>query len=252
MSDLDHLGPNREYWAAEAPKYVDAGRRQWAAEPSWGIWSIPEEEVHVLPDVTDRDVLDAGCGSGYLCAWVARAGGRPVGLDPTTEQLASARMFQDEFDLHFPLVQGAAETLPFPDASFDVVVSEYGAAIWADPYRWIPEAARVLRPGGELMFLRNGTLLMLCMAELETDPADDVLKRDYFDMYRFDWPDDPSVEFHLNHGDSIRLLRDNGFEILDLVELQPPPGATTSYPFVTNDWARRWPTEEVWRARKAD
>jgi SAM-dependent methyltransferase len=197
-------------------------------------------------------VLEAGCGTAYVSAWIARLGGHPMGLDPTPEQLGTARTLQDEFDLHFPLVRAAAENLPFPDGSFDAVVSEYGAAIWADPYQWIPESARVLRPGGELMFLGNADLLMLCVNELEDDdPADEILKRDYFGMYRFEWPDEDSVEFHLNHGDMIRLLRANGFEILDLVELRPGDKDTTPYPFVTNEWAQKWPTEEVWKARKA-
>ena len=108
----------------------------------------------------------------------------------------------------------------------------------------------MLRDAGELMFLGNGALLMLCMQQLEDDPADEILKRDYFEMHRFEWPDDDSVESHLNHGDMIRLLRTTGFEILDLIELRPAAGSTTSYPFVTNDWARRWPSEEIWRARK--
>jgi hypothetical protein len=58
------------------------------------------------------------------------------------------------------------------------------------------------------------------------------------------------VEFHLGYGDWIRLLRANDFEVLDLVELRPPPDATTDYGFVTADWARRWPSEEVWKARR--
>jgi hypothetical protein len=69
-------------------------------------------------------------------------------------------------------------------------------------------------------------------------------------MHRFAWPDDPSVEFHLGHGDWIRLLRANGFEVEDLVELRAPEGATTRYPYVIADWANRWPSEEVWKARK--
>ena len=251
MGELEHVARNAAYWGEEAPKYVDGGRRNWTAEPSWGIWHIPEAEVQLLPDVTGKDVLEAGCGTGYISAWIARLGGRPIGLDPTPEQLASARRFQEEFDVHFPLVRGIAETLPFPDASFDLVVSEYGAAIWADPYLWIPEAARVLRRGGELMFLGNGALLTLCVHELEEDdPADEILKRDYFDMHRFEWPDTDAVEFHLNHGDMIRLLRTSGFEILDLVELRPGDKDETSYPFVDKAWAQRWPTEEVWRARR--
>lgn len=253
MSDLEHVARNRAHWGAQAPNYVAGGRRNWQAPPKWGIWDIPESEVGLLTDVMNKEVLEAGCGTAYVSSWVARAGGRPIGLDPTSEQLETARLLQDESDLHFPLVMGAAETLPFSDGSFDLVLSEYGAAIWADPYRWIPEAARVLRPGGELTFLGNAALLMLCVEEYEADdPADETLKRDYFDMYRFEWPEEDSVEFHLTHGDMIRLLRANDFEILDLIELRPAEETMTrSQSFVALEWARRWPSEEVWRARKA-
>jgi hypothetical protein len=72
-------------------------------------------------------------------------------------------------------------------------------------------------------------------------------------MKRFDWPDpDPGVDFHVSPGDLIRLLRANGFEILDLVELYAPEGASdhAEYSYVTAAWARRWASEEIWRARK--
>ena len=81
-------------------------------------------------------------------------------------------------------------------------------------------------------------------------PPGTRLRRDYFGMHRFEWPDDDSVEFHLGYGDWIRLLRANGFEVENLVELRPREGATTRYPYVTAEWARRWPSEEVWIARK--
>jgi len=113
----------------------------------------------------------------------------------------------------------------------------------------VPEAARLLRPGGRLVFLVNGALLMLCMPDLEDVAAGDRLVRDHFGMHRFEWSDDPGVEFHLGHGDWIRLLRRSGFEVEDLVEIRPPEGSTTRYPFVTLEWSRRWPCEEVWKAR---
>jgi hypothetical protein len=72
-------------------------------------------------------------------------------------------------------------------------------------------------------------------------------------MGRFEWTDDdPGIEFHLGHGDLIRLLRRTGFEILDLVELFAPPDAADHgyYDYVPAEWAKRWPPEEVWRARK--
>lgn len=87
MADLEHVARNRAHWGALAPRYVEAGKRNWSAEPSWGIWHIPEAELALLPDVRDKDVLEAGCGTAYVSAWIARAGGRPIGLDPTPEQL---------------------------------------------------------------------------------------------------------------------------------------------------------------------
>jgi SAM-dependent methyltransferase len=253
-STPDYLAQNRIVWNHEAPSYVTSGERAWRAEPSWGIWGAPEAELRLLPDVAGWDVLEAGCGTAYVSAWLARLGARPIGLDNSPAQLATAHRLQDENDLSFPLVLGFAESLPFAEESFDLVISEYGAAIWSDPYRWIPEAARVLRPGGELLFLGNSTLLMLCTPEgaAADDPATSKLSRDFFGMHRFEWPEDdpPGVEFHLGHGDWIRLLRDNGFEVLNLVEIQAPADAETRYDFVTAEWARRWPSEEVWKARK--
>jgi SAM-dependent methyltransferase len=248
----DHVARNRDAWNAHAASYADPGRRGWAtSEPSWGIWHIPESEVHLLPDVDGLDVVELGCGTAYVSSWLARRGARPVGIDLSENQLASARALQDAHDLHFPLIQCSAEALPLADASFDLAISEYGAAIWCDPYRWIPEAARLLRPGGRLIFLGNAALLVLTMTDSDAEgPAGTTLRRDYFGMHRFEWVDDPGVEFHLTHGDWIRLLRKSGFEIEDLIELQALPTSTTRYPFVTLEWARRWPSEEVWVARK--
>ena len=247
----DHVARNREYWDTMAAGYAEAGRANWSSEPRWGQFRIPESEVRILPDVDGRDVIELGCGTAYVSAWLARRGARVVGIDGSEAQLATARTLQDENDLHFPLIFGNAEDVPFPDGSFDVAISEYGAAIWCDPYRWIPEAARLLRPGGQLIFLGNGTLLNLTVPDTEAEgAADTTLKRDYFGMHRFEWPDSDGVEFHLGYGDWIRLLRGSGFEVEDLVELRPSESATTRHGFVTVDWARRWPAEEVWVARR--
>jgi SAM-dependent methyltransferase len=247
----DHVARNRTYWDGLAAEYAEPGRRNWAAaEPSWGIFQVPEATLHLLPDdLAGRDVIELGCGTAYVSAWLARRGARPAGIDNSPAQLETARHLQEEFGLRFPLYLGNAEATPFPDASFDLAISEYGASIWCDPYRWVPEAARILRPGGRLIFLVNGLLLTLCTPEDEDAPADSCLHRPLFGMHRFAWSDG-SVEFHLAHGDWIRLLRANGFEIEDLIEIQPPEGATTRYPYVTAEWARRWPCEEVWKARK--
>ena len=246
----DYLARNRAHWDTIAAEYSEAGRRAWKLEPRWGIWGVPEADLHLLPDLQDKITLEVGCGTGYVSAWLARRGARPYGIDNSPQQLATARALQREHNLHYPLIKGAAERLPFPDAAFDLVISEYGAAIWSDPYRWIPEAARVLKPGGDLIFLVNGGMLMLFVPDEDDRVADDRLKRDYFGMHRMEWPGEDSVEFHLGYGDWIRLLRASGFTVEDLVEMRPPEGATTRYPFVTAEWARRWPSEEIWKARK--
>jgi SAM-dependent methyltransferase len=248
----EHVARNRASWDAWASDYEDDGARNWAADgPTWGIFGVPEAQVGMFPDdLSGRDAIELGCGTGYVSAWLVRRGARPVGIDNSEAQLATARRLQAEHGIDFPLLHGNAEEVPYPDESFDFAVSEYGASIWCDPYRWIPEAARLLRPGGRLSFLVNGVLLALCFPDTEGEPATDRLLRPYFGMHRFEWPDDDSVEFHLPHGELIALLRECGMEIEGLVEIQPPQDATTRYPFVTLDWARRWPCEEVWKVRK--
>ena len=253
----EHVAANRAAWDRFAHEYVGPGERAWRQQPgeeTWGIFGIPEAELHLLPDdVAGLDTIELGCGTGYVSAWLARRGARPVGIDNSPKQLETARRLQQEHGMEFPLLLGNAETVPYPDASFDLAISEYGAALWADPEAWIPEAARLLRPGGRLIFLTNHVLAYLCVPDLETDgPADERLKRPMFGMRRITWPDDEDggVEFHLPHGELLRLLVRSGFEVLDLVEVQVPADAATNYPWMDAAWASKWPCEEAWIARK--
>lgn len=253
MSELpEHVRRNRTLWDARAAGYAAAGERAWTAnDPTWGIWDVPEAAIGMLPaDLDGCDAIELGCGTGYVSSWLARRGARVVGIDNSDAQLETARRLQREHGITFPLLHGNAEAVPRPDASFDFAISEYGACLWADPRRWVPEAARLLRPGGRLHFLVNSFLLMLCMREEDGVAADARLRRPAFGTYRVEWPGDHGVEFHLSHGDWIRLLRDNDLVVEDLVEVRPPADATARYPFVTLEWARQWPCEEVWKVRK--
>jgi SAM-dependent methyltransferase len=248
----DYVSQNREAWDRFAADYVETGHRNWASDiVTWGSFDVPEATLGMFPgDLTGQDAVELGCGTGYVSAWMAKRGARPVGIDNSPSQLETARRFQQEFGIDFPLHLGNAEETPFPDASFDFAISEYGAAIWCDPYRWIPEAARILRPGGRLHFLGNSTLLMLATPDSDEDaPVTERLERPLFGMHRFAW-NDGSVEFHLPHGEMFRLLRQSGFAVEDLIDVQIPEGATTRYPYVSPEWARRWPCEEVWKARR--
>jgi SAM-dependent methyltransferase len=255
LSDLpDYVRQNQELWTRSNEQYTDASARDaWAKEAiTWGVFGVPESEVRAFGEVDGKDAVELGCGTAYMSAQLARLGARVVGVDPTPAQLATARRMQAEFGLEFPLVEATGEEVPLPDASFDLVHSEYGASIWADPYKWIPESARLLRPGGELVFLLNSVLAMLCTPDVGM--VEERLLRPQFGMYRFEWPEEEGggIEFHVSHGGWIRVLRSNGFEVLELIELQAPADAVDHpyYDYVSADWARKWPAEEIWRARK--
>ena len=209
----------------------------------------PESEVRMLPELAGKDVVELGCGTAYFGAWLKRAGAqRVVGVDVTPAQLATAARMNEQTGLGLELVEANAEATGLPDASFDLVVSEYGASIWCDPYKWIPEAARLLRLGGELVFLRNSTLAVLCWTD---DDISETLQRPQRGLHRLDWEDEGSTEFQLGHSEWVRVLRTNGFEIIDLAELYADEAATKHPYYDFNpEWARRWPWEEIWRARK--
>jgi SAM-dependent methyltransferase len=243
---------NRASWTKSNAEYTDRrARGVWAEEEiTWGMCRARESELGILPEVRGKDVVDLGCGTGYFGAWLKRRGARRVvGVDVTPAQLETARRMDDEFGLGLELVEANAEETGLPDESFDLALSEYGASIWCDPDKWIPEAGRLLRPGGELVFLRNATLAILCMTEDER--TSETLQRPQRGLHRLDWADDETTEFQMGHGDWVRLLRTSGFEILDLVELFADERTPkhTYYAF-SREWAERWPWEEIWRARK--
>jgi SAM-dependent methyltransferase len=248
------VAANVALWTQTNERYTDgSAAAAWASdEVVWGAFAVPEADVRVLGDVAGLDVVELGCGTAYVSAWLAKHGARAVGVDPTPAQLATARRLMAETGVEFPLVEASGESVPLPDESFDLAVSEHGAATWADPRRWIPEAARLLRPGGRLVFLHGSPLAYLCYPE--HGPVTTELQRPYFGLGRTTWEDgDGGVEYQLAHGDWIAVLRGAGFEVERLVELQAPADAVTHehYSDMSAEWARRWPAEEIWVARKA-
>lgn len=244
---------NREHWSRINASYTDeSAEASWAAdEITWGVFEIAERSLAVLGDVAGLDVVELGCGTAYFSSWLARRGARPVGVDVTPAQLASARRCQQEFGLSFPLLEASAENVPLPSQSFDLVLSEYGACLWCEPERWVAESARLLRPGGRLIFLTTSLLLTLCLPEGEGS-ASTTLQRSLAAARRIAWPSG-GVEYHLDHGAWIALLRRHGFSIERLSELHAPP-SSTAHPFYENaspEWASQWPVEELWVARSA-
>jgi SAM-dependent methyltransferase len=231
---------NRAAWDARSDEYQAQHAAQLEAEPcAWGTWSIPESEIQALGDVANKDVLELGCGAAQWSIGLLGRGARPVGLDNSARQLEHARRAMAAAGVEFPLVHASADHVPLPDTSFDIVFCDHGAMSWADPYQTVPEVARLLRPNGLLVF--NVTTPVLIVA---SDPD-----ADYFRLGRSESPEG-SIEFQLGYGAWIRLLHRHGFLIEDLIELRPSPNATTTYDLAPLEWARRWPAEHIWKARK--
>ena len=239
---------NRAYWDRTSDGYQERHKEFIGRpEPRWGVWQIPESELNVLGDVAGKDVLELGCGAAQWSILLAKQGARPVGLDNSEQQLEHARRRMAEEGIDFPLIHSSAEDVPLPAAGFDVVFCDHGAFSFGDPYKLVPQAARLLRPGGLLAFSMSSAFVSVCDKDETVVPE---LQRDYFGMHEFD--DGDLVEYQLPYGEWIRLFRANGFVVEDLIEPRPAADATSTYwEPEEREWARRWPSESIWKARKA-
>lgn len=246
-----HATRNRASWNETADSYQDRNGPLLEASGgmAWGVWQMPESELRVLGDVRDRDILEFGCGAAQWSIALAKAGARPVGLDLSDRQLEHARTAMTRAGVEFPLVHASAEAVPLPAASFDIVFCDHGAMTFADPYRTVPEAARLLRPGGLFAFSHGSPILAIAWA-LDAERAGDRLVNDYFGMHQFD--DGETIDFNLPYGEWIRLFHANGFVVEDLIEPRPAPDATSTYrDEQEREWSRRWPAESIWRLRRS-
>ncbi|MCC7271362.1 MAG: class I SAM-dependent methyltransferase [Alphaproteobacteria bacterium] len=98
-------------------------------------------------------VLDLGCGGGHVAYHAAPHAAEVVAYDLSDEMLAAVAATAAERGLaNVATRQGAVERLPFPDASFDLVLSRFSAHHWSDVPAGLSEARRVLRPGGAALF----------------------------------------------------------------------------------------------------
>ena len=258
MSEMlpEHVSENRRYWDEMANEWVASGEQRWAGEACWGTWAIPNAELPLLSEeMHGRRAIELGCGTGYVSAWMRRRGASVYAIDNSAAQLATARRLSDLHRLvDIEWVHGNAEAVDQPDGSFDFAISEYGAATWCEPGSWITEAHRLLGRGGELVFLGNHPLVMVCSPVDGSLPVTERLERDYFGLGRVDWRDavdEPGgIEFNLPISSWLRLFDDIGFDVTDYIEVRAPESATGTNETVTADWARRFPSEQVWRLRK--
>lgn len=245
-----HVRKNRRFWDATSREYqAQHGARLARRAEAWGVWRIPESRLRALGEVRGKDTLELGCGAARWSVALARRGARAVGIDVSDQQLGYARTALTRARVPVRLVHSSVEDIPFRDGSFDLAFGDHGALSFADPDRTIPQVARILRPGGLLAFSIASPIHFLCWNP-KTQLVDDRLHGDYFHM-RSD-EDESTIQFQRPYGDWIRLFREHGLVVEDLLHLRPPANATTTYDdYVSLDWARRWPAEDLWRVRKA-
>jgi len=106
-------------------------------------WKIP----------LDSRLLDVACGTGHIAIPAARSGVKVIGIDLATNLLEQARTRAAKEGLVVQFDEGDAEQLPYPDASFDTVVSMLGAMFAPRPDRVAAELTRVCRPGGRIIMV---------------------------------------------------------------------------------------------------
>jgi SAM-dependent methyltransferase len=250
----DDVRVNLASWERDSDAYQQRNREQLGRDRlAWGIWDVPEERIRALGDVDGLDALELGCGGGQFGLRVAARGARVIGLDFSENQLRHATRNAAEKAARFPLVRADAEELPFADESFDLVFCDHGATTFTDPARTIPEAARVLRPNGRLVFNISTPIIWMCWGDDEQPPGRE-LRRDYFSLGRVEYEDADgrTVEWQLGYGDWIRLFRLSGLVLDDLIELRPEPDATTTYDgYASTEWARAFPGEHIWKLSKS-
>ena len=240
------LRHNRALWTLLNHRYTgDAAMRMWERDGiRWGLFGVPDRW---LPTVSGSVVVELGAGTAFFSAALARAGAQPIAVDLNEDQLATARRCQVETGVGFPLVQADAQAVPLATGCADLVGRPHGASVWCDPWRWVPEASRLLRPGGLLVFLVNSVLSTLCVPD--AGPATATLQRGHADLGRMTFD---GVEYHPSHSEWIAALTASGFAVEALHELTAPADAADHdfYEIADVQWAQRWPAEDLWVARR--
>jgi SAM-dependent methyltransferase len=179
------------------------------------------------------EALDVGCGEGRFCRKLQGEGLRTTGLDPTEALLAQARLL----DPAGSYTNGFAEALPFPDASFDLVVSYLSLIDIPDIAAAIAELARVLRPGGALLIANLNSFVTAANPEGWRSDADGrrFFQLDHYADERADWVEWAGIRiqnWHRPFETYMQLLLGQGLQLTHFAEPQPvggPPERTAHY-----------------------
>jgi ubiquinone/menaquinone biosynthesis C-methylase UbiE len=228
VTDAESRRASRWWWDRDADAYQqEHGTFLGDVDFVWCPERLREADARLLGDVRGRRVLELGSGAAACSRWLSRQGADPIALDLSAGMLRQARAASDRSGVTVPLVQADALALPFPDATFDIVCTAFGAVPFvADSGAVMREVARVLRPGGTWAFSITHPMRWIFWDE----PGEEglVARNSYFDRRPYVEQDGAGsvtyVEQHRTLGDRVRELVAAGFVLRDLVEPEWPAG----------------------------
>lgn len=221
---------SRAWWDAEAASYVaEHAPVLRTAELMWGPEGVYESELRLLGELDGRRVLEFGCGAAQGSRWCAGQGAHTVATDISAGMLAEARRL-DRIHGAGPAayLQCDAAALPLAEGTLDVVFSAYGALPFvADSAAVLREVARVLRPGGRLVFSVTHPLRWALLDV--PGPEGLVVRQSYFDRRPYVEVDEEGVATYVEHhrtlGDRVREITASGLVLTDVVEPEWPARA---------------------------
>lgn len=243
----ESAGASRTWWDAEAQEYYAEHREVLGDDVlMWGPEGVYETDLGLLGDLAGRTVLEFGAGAAQGSRWCAAQGARVVATDISAGMLAQGRLLDGELahpgapaDQGRPpaYVQCDAVRLPFADDSFEVVFSAFGALPFvADAASLLAEVARVLRPGGRLVFSQSHPFRW-ALPDVPGRAGLEV-RSSYFDRDPYVEQDAAGrasyVEHHATVGDRVRQIVVAGLVLVDLIEPEWPAGAD----HVWGGWSR--------------
>ncbi|MDM7831072.1 class I SAM-dependent methyltransferase [Cellulomonas edaphi] len=221
-------GSGRAWWDANATEYLDEhGAFLGPADFVWCPEGLREADAGLLGDVAGSRVLEIGAGAAQCSRWLAGRGVQVVATDVAEGMLRAGLAYDESTGVRTPVVAADARALPFPDATFDVAFTAYGAIPFVpDAERVHREAARVLRPGGRWVFAVTHPVRWA----FPDDPSERGLTatRPYFDRRPYaELGASGAVlyaEYHRTIGDHVADVVGAGLVIDAIVEPEWPEG----------------------------